>query len=113
MALLLFYNLSPTAIKAGLQRLEETTKTKKIKNFTVNGSHDFKEKLVEFHKMGLDKRFSLKGYSPSATDRAELERIKPSEKKYTKVKDEIQKKRNQRKIEFAKDGLSKMAYQRQ
>lgn len=105
-----FYNSSPTAIKAGLQRLEETTKNPKDKELAVNGSHDFKRKTwLEFHKMGLDKKgFSLKGYSPSASDKAELERIKNQAKeKYSKVKDEIQKNEIKEKIEFAKDGLSK------
>ncbi|WP_446939076.1 relaxase/mobilization nuclease domain-containing protein [Pseudomonas aeruginosa] len=105
-----FYNSSPTAIKAGLQRLEETTKNPKDKELAVNGSHDFKRKTwLEFHKMGLDKKgFSLKGYSPSATDKAELERIKNQAKdKYTKAKDEIQKNEIKEKIEFAKEGLSK------
>jgi len=105
-----FYNSSPTAIKAGLQRLEETTKNPKDKELAVNGSHDFKRKTwLEFHKMGLDKKgFSLKGYSPSASDKAELERIKNQAKeKYSKVKDEIQKNEIKEKIEFAKEGLSK------
>ena len=105
-----FYNSSPTAIKAGLQRLEETTKSPKDKELAVSGTHDFKRKTwLEFHKMGLDKKgFSLKGYTPSATDKAELERIKNQAKeKYTKVKDEIQKNEIKEKIEFAKDGLSK------
>lgn len=86
-----FYNSSPTAIKAGLQRLEETTKNQKDKEFAVNGSHDFKRKTwLEFHKMGLDKKgFSLKGYSPSASDKAELERIKNQAKeKYSKTKED-------------------------
>lgn len=105
-----FYNSSPTAIKAGLQRLEETTKNPKDKELAVNGSHDFKRKTwLEFHKMGLDKKgFSLKGYSPSASDKVELERIKNQAKeKYSKVKDEIQKNEIKEKIEFAKEGLSK------
>ncbi|WP_313115958.1 relaxase/mobilization nuclease domain-containing protein [Ectopseudomonas guguanensis] len=86
-----FYNSSPTAIKAGLQRLTENVTNPKDKALSVNGNHDFKRKTwLEFHKMGLDEKgFSLSGYEPSATDKAELERIKNEVKeKYSKTKEE-------------------------
>ncbi|MCO7557147.1 relaxase/mobilization nuclease domain-containing protein [Metapseudomonas otitidis] len=106
-----FYNSSPSTIKAGLQRLEETTKNPKDKELAVNGSHDFKRKTwLEFHKMGLDKKgFSLSGYTPSATDKKELEQYKNEQKDKFKKRKDDDKKKEENKINGTSDGKSKYA----
>lgn len=86
-----FYTTSPTAIKAGFQRLAENAKNEKDKEMYLTGTNDFKRNAwLEFHKMNLDQKgFSLSGYTPTNQDKLDLERIKNEVKeKYSKTKED-------------------------
>ena len=86
-----FYTTSPTAIKAGFQRIAENAKNEKDKEMYLTGTNDFKRNAwLEFHKMNLDQKgFSLSGYTPSNQDKLDLERIKNEVKeKYSKTKED-------------------------
>ncbi|HEJ4456827.1 TPA: relaxase/mobilization nuclease domain-containing protein [Pseudomonas aeruginosa] len=93
-----FYTTSPTAIKAGFQRLAENAKNEKDKEMYLTGTNDFKRNAwLEFHKMNLDQKgFSLSGYTPSNQDKLDLERIKNEVKeKYSKTKEDNATEENQ------------------
>ncbi|MEG0632160.1 MAG: relaxase/mobilization nuclease domain-containing protein [Pseudomonas sp.] len=80
-----FNNTSPMAIKAGLQKLTENMKPQELQ---VNGPEYAKRQIwLQFHLMELDKRgYSLGGYTATAADKAELEKMKlesPAFKKLT------------------------------
>lgn len=68
-----FNNNSPTAVKAGLQKLTENVK--KPTSFKLGGSDYAKREIwLQFHLMGLDKKgHTLTGYSPTLADKAKLE----------------------------------------
>lgn len=68
-----FNNNSPTAVKAGLQKLTENVK--KPTAFEISGSDFAKSQIwLQFHLMGLDKKgHTISGYSPSQTDKLKLE----------------------------------------
>ncbi|MCT5031676.1 relaxase/mobilization nuclease domain-containing protein [Pseudomonas aeruginosa] len=68
-----FNSNSPTAIKAGLQKLMENTH--KPDNFRLDGSDYAKSQIwLQFHLMGLDKKgHTLSGYSPTQADKFKLE----------------------------------------
>lgn len=70
-----FSTSNPVAIKAGLQKLTEKGKPQTLH---LNGNDDFKRNAwIEFHMMGLDQKgYSLKGFTPTASDKAELEKLK-------------------------------------
>lgn len=63
------------AIKAGFQKLTEKGKPQTLH---LNGNDDFKRNAwLEFHMMQLDQKgYSLKGFTPTANDKAELEKLK-------------------------------------
>ncbi len=93
-----FYTTSPTAIKAGFQRLAENAKNEKDKEMYLTGTNDFKRNAwLEFHKMNLDQKgFSLSGYTPTSQDKLDLERIKNEVKeKYSKTKEDNATEENQ------------------
>lgn len=71
-----FNNNSPTAVKAGLQKLTENVK--KPTSFKLGGSDYAKREIwLQFHLMGLDKKgHTLSGYSPTLADKAKLEKEK-------------------------------------
>ncbi|EPG7913913.1 relaxase/mobilization nuclease domain-containing protein [Pseudomonas aeruginosa] len=99
-----FYTTSPTAIKAGFQRLAENAKNEKDKEMYLTGTNDFKRNAwLEFHKMNLDQKgFSLSGYTPTTQDKLDLERIKNEVKeKYSKTKEDNATEENQIKIDKA------------
>ncbi|HHM7819312.1 TPA: relaxase [Pseudomonas aeruginosa] len=99
-----FYTTSPTAIKAGFQRLAENAKNEKDKEMYLTGTNDFKRNAwLEFHKMNLDQKgFSLFGYTPTSQDKLDLERIKNEVKeKYSKTKEDNATEENQIKIDKA------------
>ncbi|EPH3228912.1 relaxase/mobilization nuclease domain-containing protein [Pseudomonas aeruginosa] len=103
-----FYTTSPTAIKAGFQRLAENAKNEKDKEMYLTGTNDFKRNAwLEFHKMNLDQKgFSLSGYTPTNQDKLDLERIKNEVKeKYSKTKEDNATEENQ--IKTDKAGKSK------
>ncbi|EKQ6351082.1 relaxase/mobilization nuclease domain-containing protein [Pseudomonas aeruginosa] len=103
-----FYTTSPTAIKAGFQRLAENAKNEKDKEMYLTGTNDFKRNAwLEFHKMNLDQKgFSLSGYTPTNQDKLDLERIKNEVKeKYSKTKEDNAIEENQ--IKTDKAGKSK------
>ena len=84
-----FNNTSPMAIKAGLQKLTENLKPQDLK---VNGPEFAKRGIwLQFHMMGLDtKGFSINGFTPTASDKAQLEKMKyenPSFKKPIEAND--------------------------
>lgn len=68
-----FNNNSPTAVKAGLQKLTENVK--KPTSFTIGGGDYAKSQIwLQFHLMGLDKKgHTLSGYSPTHADKLKLE----------------------------------------
>lgn len=70
-----FNTNSPTAIKAGLQKLTEAGKPQTLH---LNGTETFKRQAwLQFHMMGLDRKgYSLAGFSPSSSDKKELEKMK-------------------------------------
>jgi len=70
-----FNTSNPMAIKAGLQKLTETGKPQTLH---LNGTDAFKRNAwIEFHLMQLDQKgYSLKGFTPTATDKAQLEKLK-------------------------------------
>lgn len=70
-----FSTSNPVAIKAGLQKLTEKGKPQTLH---LNGNDDFKRNAwIEFHLMQLDQKgYSLKGFTPTANDKAELEKLK-------------------------------------
>ncbi|MBJ2277919.1 relaxase/mobilization nuclease domain-containing protein [Pseudomonas sp. MF6767] len=70
-----FNTNSPMAIKAGLQKLTESGNPQTLH---LNGNDDFKRNAwLEFHMMGLDQKgYSLKGFEPTLTDKAQLEKLK-------------------------------------
>ncbi|HBO9386987.1 TPA: relaxase/mobilization nuclease domain-containing protein [Pseudomonas aeruginosa] len=103
-----FYTTSPTAIKAGFQRLAENAKNEKDKEMYLTGTNDFKRNAwLEFHKMNLDQKgFSISGYTPTNQDKLDLERIKNEVKeKYSKTKEDNAIEENQ--IKTDKAGKSK------
>ena len=63
------------AIKAGFQKLTEKGRPQTLH---LNGNDDFKRNAwLEFHMMQLDQKgYSLKGFTPTANDKAELEKLK-------------------------------------
>lgn len=67
-----FTSSSPTAIKAGLQKLAENVK--KPTSFTLSGSEYVKREMwLQFHILGLnEKGHTVNGYSPSLADREKL-----------------------------------------
>ncbi|NMZ12172.1 relaxase/mobilization nuclease domain-containing protein [Pseudomonas proteolytica] len=78
-----FNTNSPMAIKAGLQKLTESGKPQTLH---LSGTDDFKRAAwLQFSMMGLDQKgYSLKGFEPTAVDKAQLEKMKlenPSFKK--------------------------------
>ncbi|HFH3764735.1 relaxase/mobilization nuclease domain-containing protein [Pseudomonas aeruginosa] len=88
-----FYTTSPTAIKAGFQRIAENAKNPKDKKMHISGTDDFKRNAwLEFHKMNLDQKgFVLFGYEPTSQDKLNLENIKNEQKeKYSKANAEDQ-----------------------
>ncbi|TYK55788.1 relaxase/mobilization nuclease domain-containing protein [Pseudomonas synxantha] len=70
-----FNTNSRMAIKAGFQKLTEKGKPQTLH---LNGNDDFKRNAwLEFHMMQLDQKgYSLKGFTPTANDKAELEKLK-------------------------------------
>ncbi|GEM_PF-1379688 len=70
-----FKTSNPMVIRAGLQKLTEKGKPQTLH---LNGNDDFKRNAwLEFHIMGLDQKgYSLKGFTPTATDKAKLEKLK-------------------------------------
>ena len=70
-----FKTSNPMVIKAGLQKLTENGKPQTLH---LNGNDDFKRNAwLEFHMMQLDQKgYSLKGFTPTADDKAELEKLK-------------------------------------
>lgn len=78
-----FNSTSPMAIKAGLQKLTESGKPQTL---YLNGSHDFKRNAwLQFQMMGLDKKgYSVKGFEPTATDKAQLEKMKDENPSFKK-----------------------------
>lgn len=78
-----FNTNSPMAIKAGLQKLTESGNPQTLH---LSGTDDFKRAAwLQFSMMGLDQKgYSLKGFEPTAVDKAQLEKMKlenPSFKK--------------------------------
>ncbi|MDI3640906.1 relaxase/mobilization nuclease domain-containing protein [Pseudomonas aeruginosa] len=71
-----FNNNSPTAVKAGLQKLTENVK--KPTAFKIGGSDYAKREIwLQFHLMGLDKKgHTISGYSPTQADKFKLEQEK-------------------------------------
>lgn len=71
-----FNSNSPTAIKAGLQKLMENTH--KPDNFRLTGTEYAKREIwLQFHLMGLDKKgHTVSGYSPTQADKLKLEQEK-------------------------------------
>lgn len=71
-----FNNNSPTAVKAGLQKLTENVK--KPTAFKIGGSDYAKSQIwLQFHLMGLDKKgHTISGYSPTQADKFKLEQEK-------------------------------------
>lgn len=70
-----FNTNSPMAIKAGFQKLTENGKPQTLH---LSGTDDFKRQAwLQFNMMGLDKKgYSLKGFEPTAVDKAQLEKTK-------------------------------------
>lgn len=70
-----FNSISPMVIKAGLQKLTESGKSDTLH---IKGDEAFKRVVwLQFHMMNLDKKgYSLKGYEPTAQDKAQLEKMK-------------------------------------
>lgn len=70
-----FNTNSRMAIKAGFQKLTEKGKPQTLH---LDGNGDFKRNAwLEFHMMQLDQKgYSLKGFTPTANDKAELEKLK-------------------------------------
>lgn len=70
-----FNSTSPMAIKAGLQKLTENGKPQELQ---VNGPEFARRAIwLQFHMMNLDQKgYSLAGFTPSATDKKELEKMK-------------------------------------
>ncbi|HBP0234524.1 TPA: relaxase [Pseudomonas aeruginosa] len=70
-----FKTSNPMVIKAGLQKLTENGKPQTL---YLNGNDDFKRNAwLEFYMMQLDQKgYSLKGFTPTANDKAELEKLK-------------------------------------
>lgn len=70
-----FNTNSRMAIKAGFQKLTEKGKPQTLH---LDGNDDFKRNAwLEFHMMQLDQKgYSLKGFTPTANDKAELEKLK-------------------------------------
>lgn len=70
-----FNTNSPMAIKAGFQKVIEGGKPQTL---YINGSETFKRQAwLQFHMMNLDKKgYSLSGFTPTATDKSELEKMK-------------------------------------
>lgn len=70
-----FNTNSRMAIKAGFQKLTEKGKPQALH---LDGNDDFKRNAwLEFHMMQLDQKgYSLKGFTPTANDKAELEKLK-------------------------------------
>lgn len=70
-----FNTNSPMAIKAGFQKLTEKGKPQTLH---LSGTDDFKRAAwLQFNMMGLDKKgYSLKGFEPTAVDKAQLEKMK-------------------------------------
>ena len=70
-----FNTNSRMAIKAGFQKLTEKGKTQTLH---LDGNDDFKRNAwLEFHMMQLDQKgYSLKGFEPTLTDKAQLEKLK-------------------------------------
>lgn len=70
-----FNTNSPMAIKAGLQKLTESGKPQTL---YLNGNDDFKRAAwLQFQMMGLEQKgYSVKGFEPTATDKAQLEKMK-------------------------------------
>lgn len=70
-----FNTNSPMAIKAGLQKLTENNKPQTL---YLNGNDDFKRAAwLQFQMMGLEQKgYSVKGFEPTATDKAQLEKMK-------------------------------------
>lgn len=70
-----FNTTSPIAIEAGLQKLTESGKPQTLH---LTGTHDFKRNAwLQFQMMGLDQKgYSLSGFTPTANDKAELEKLK-------------------------------------
>lgn len=78
-----FNTNSPMTIKAGLQKLTESGNPQTLH---LSGTDDFKRAAwLQFSMMGLDQKgYSLKGFEPTAVDKAQLEKMKlenPSFKK--------------------------------
>lgn len=71
-----FNNNSPTAVKAGLQKLTENVI--KPTKFTIGGNDYAKREIwLQFHLMGLDKKgHTISGYSPTQADKLKLEQEK-------------------------------------
>ncbi|WP_235200389.1 MULTISPECIES: relaxase/mobilization nuclease domain-containing protein [Pseudomonas] len=71
-----FNSNSPTAVKAGLQKLTENVK--EPTSFKLGGSDYAKREIwLQFHLMGLDKKgHTLSGYSPTLADKSKLEQEK-------------------------------------
>lgn len=70
-----FNSISPMVIKAGLQKLTESGTPDTLH---INGDDAFKRVVwLQFHMMNLDKKgYSLKGYEPTQSDKAQLEKMK-------------------------------------
>lgn len=70
-----FNTNSPMAIKAGLQKLTEKGKPQTLH---LSGTDDFKRNAwLQFQMMGLDQKgYSLSGFTPTASDKAQLEKLK-------------------------------------
>lgn len=70
-----FKTSNPMVIKAGLQKLTENGKPQTL---YLNGNDDFKRNAwLEFHMMQLDQKgYLLKGFTPTLTDKAKLEKLK-------------------------------------
>lgn len=111
-----FETTSPLAIKAGLQKLTECSKGKKL---NMTGSPEFlRQAWMQFHLMDLGKKgFTLDGYSPRASDLKELERKKKEQLERYKKTDHLEIKKNEadkkkteadRKIEIAEKKIDEV-----
>lgn len=82
-----FNSISPMVIKAGLQKLTESGKSDTLH---IKGDEAFKRVAwLQFHMMNLDgKGYSLKGYEPSQSDRAQLEKMKLENFEFNKSKND-------------------------
>ncbi|KPM64861.1 relaxase [Pseudomonas putida] len=105
-----FKTNSPMAIKAGLQKLTENGKPQAL---NLDGTDAFKRQAwLQFHMMNLDKKgYSLKGYEPTQSDKAQLEKMKLENQAFKKPSEQndIKSLPTQKPAEKEQDAINKYA----